>query len=157
MNLRVTRQNASSYTLDIFTSPDIAELVLARKLFRECPQPVLAAGEQHHVPALAGECAGDRLADSTRRAGDDRYAIVCYRQTLTWRVAANVRPPASAATARNSCLPDEATRVVQEPRKRSDAPFRSMSVCFPSTKKRTDRTGLVELATTSRSAVFPTH
>ena len=157
MNLRVTCQNGSGDTLDVFTSPDIAELVLARKFFRECAQPLLAAGEQHHVPVLSGECAGDRLADSARRPGDDRYAIVCYRQTLTWRLAANVRPPASVATARNSCLPGEATRVVQEPKKRSDVPFRSMSACFPSTRKRTDRTRLVELATTNRSAVFPTH
>jgi hypothetical protein len=35
------------------------------------------------VPAFAGETAGDRRADSTRRTGDHRYPRVRYRQTFT--------------------------------------------------------------------------
>ena len=46
--------------------------------------------------------------------------------------------------------------MTHEPEKTSAAPFRTISICFPSTRKRTDRTRFVELATTTRAAVFAT-
>jgi hypothetical protein len=97
----MTLQYRRRYTLDIFSATDVAHLVFASELLGECAQALLAAGEQDQAPAFAGERAGDCLADSTRRAGDDCYAGAIYRQTFTWRVAAKVRPPASVATARS--------------------------------------------------------
>jgi len=69
--------------LDLFPVTDVAQVVLASKLFGECAQAVLAAGEQYEPPAFTCERAGNRFADPTRRAGDDGYAVVCYRQTFT--------------------------------------------------------------------------
>src|SRR2546430_17709873 len=56
--------------------------------------------------------------------------------------------------ARSSCFPAGTRRVAHEPEKTSAVPFRSISICFPSTRKRTDRTRFVELATTTKAAVF---
>jgi hypothetical protein len=101
VNLRMTLQYRRRYTLDIFSATDVAHLVFASKLLGERAQALLAAGEQDQAPAFPGERAGDCLADSARRAGDDCYAGAIYRQTFTWRVAVKVRPPASVATARS--------------------------------------------------------
>jgi hypothetical protein len=79
----MTCQHRRSDTLDIFPAADVADVVLAPELRGECAQTVLAAGEQHHAPAFAGQRAGDRLADPTRRTGDDGYAVVIYWQTFT--------------------------------------------------------------------------
>jgi hypothetical protein len=76
-------QHRSGHAFDVLTASDIADLVLAPELRGERPQAVLAAGEEDDAPALAGETAGDRLADPARRAGDDGYTVVLYRQTFT--------------------------------------------------------------------------
>jgi hypothetical protein len=76
-------QNCSCGTLDLCPATDVADLVLAAELFGEPTQAILAAGKQYQAPALAGERAGNRLADSTRRARDDGDAVQSYRQTLT--------------------------------------------------------------------------
>src|SRR5260370_984049 len=83
----------------------------------------------------ARDRAGNRRADATRRAGDDGSVVVIYRQAFTWRVAAKVRPPASVTTARRSCFPAGTRPVAHEPEKTSAAPFRTISICFPSTRK----------------------
>jgi hypothetical protein len=70
-------------TLDVCSAADVAQVILSTELLGEHTQAVLAAGEQHQAPAFAGERASDCLADSTRRAGDDGYAAVIYRQTFT--------------------------------------------------------------------------
>jgi hypothetical protein len=41
--------------------------------------------------------------------------------------------------------------------KTSDVPVLSIATCFPSTRNRTERTRLVELATTMSATVFCTH
>ena len=76
-------QHRRRHTLDLFPATDVADVVLASELLGECAQTVLATGEQHQLPAFTCERAGDRFADPTRRAGDDGYAVVCYRQTFT--------------------------------------------------------------------------
>src|SRR5205807_10417752 len=135
--------------------PDVADLVFGRELLRERAEPVLTTCQQYRMPAALRERAGDRLADPARRAGDDGDAL--YRQTLTTRVAESVRPPTSSAIASSTWRPGSTKLVLHEAEKTSDAPLRSTSICFPSARKRTDRTRLVELATTTRPAVFPTH
>ena len=79
----MTCQHRRCDTLDVCSATDVTNLVLHRELVGEPTQAVLAAREQHQAPALAGERAGDRLADATRRARDDRYALAIYRQTFT--------------------------------------------------------------------------
>jgi hypothetical protein len=83
VNLRVPCEHRRRDTLDVCSAADVAQLILSTELLGERPQAVLAAGEQHQAPAFAGERASDCLADSTRRAGDDGYAVVIYRQTFT--------------------------------------------------------------------------
>jgi len=79
----VTFEHRGRNTLDVCPATDVAQFVLATKLLGESAQAVLATSEQHEPPALAGERAGDCLADPTRRAGDDGYLVVLYRQTFT--------------------------------------------------------------------------
>jgi hypothetical protein len=79
----MARQHRCRHTLDLFPTTDVAHVVLALQLLGKGAQAVLAAGEQHQLPGFAGQGAGDRLADATRRAGDDGYAVACYRQTFT--------------------------------------------------------------------------
>jgi hypothetical protein len=79
----MTRQHRRCHTLDVFAATDIADLVLTLKFVGKRAQAILPAGEQHEAPAFACERAGDRLADPTRRTGDDGYAVVVYRQTFT--------------------------------------------------------------------------
>ena len=79
----MTREHRLRDTLDVGSATDVANLVLAAELLGKPTQAVLAAGEQHHAPASAGERAGYRLADPTRRTGHDGYAVVIYRQTFT--------------------------------------------------------------------------
>jgi hypothetical protein len=79
----MTCQHRRCNTLDSFPAADVADVVLALELRGECAQTILAAGEQHHAPAFAGQRAGDRLADPARGTGDDGYPVVIYRQTFT--------------------------------------------------------------------------
>ena len=148
-------QHRSCDAFHVFALADVAEFVLRTELGSETAQPVLVPRQQDELPALSCESARDRLADPTRRAGDDGYAV--YRQTLTCRVEAIVRPAASVAIARSACRPAGERCVFHEPAKRSEPPFRSMSICLPSTKNRTDVIRFVELAATRSPAVLPTH
>ena len=79
----MTCQHRPRDTLDVCSATDVANLVLHPEFVGEPTQAVLAAREQYQTPAFAGERAGDCLADATRRARDDRYALVIYRQTFT--------------------------------------------------------------------------
>jgi hypothetical protein len=153
MSLRDNR----SHAFDLVAAADVAQLVFCVELLRECPQAVLATRDQDRVPAACGQRAGDRCADSAGRARDDGYAVVLYRQTLTSRVAERFLPAVSAASALSACRPAGTSRVPQEPVYTPSAPRRSTSICFPSTKKRTERMGFVELATTMSPAVLDTH
>jgi hypothetical protein len=83
VNLRMTFQQLGRDTLDVCSAADVAQLILSTELLGKRAQAVLAAGEQNQAPAFRGERASDCLADSTRRAGDDGYAVVIYRQTFT--------------------------------------------------------------------------
>src|SRR5918999_2772021 len=130
-------RHRSSDTLHLVALPDVAHLELRAELVGQRAQSILAAREQHHVPATRCERAGDRLPDSARGARNDGDAF--YRQTLTPRVPESVRPDASVAVALSTCRPGSARRVLQDPVKTSAPPLPSMSICFPSTKKRTVR------------------
>jgi hypothetical protein len=96
----VPSQHDSCDAFHVFALADVAQFVLRTELGSETAQPVLAPRQQDEVPALSCQSARDRLADPTRRAGDDGYAV--YRQTLTCRVEAIVRPAASVAIARSA-------------------------------------------------------
>lgn len=74
-------QHGSGDALHLFAFADVAQLVLRTELTGESTQPVLVPRQQDELPSLNRKSARDRLADSTRRAGDDGYAV--YRQTLT--------------------------------------------------------------------------
>ena len=148
-------QYGSRDAFHVFALADVAEFVLRTELGSESAQPVLAPRQQDESPALSCESACDRLADPTRSAGDDGYAV--YRQTLTRRIEAIVRPAASVATARRVCRSAGERCVFHEPANRSEPPFRSMSICLPSTKNRTDVIRFVEPAATRSPAVLPTH
>jgi hypothetical protein len=93
-------QHRSRDAFHVFALADVAQFVLRSELGSETTQPVLIPRQQHESPALSCESARDRLADPTRRAGDDGYAV--YRQILTRRVEAIVRPAASVAIARSA-------------------------------------------------------
>ena len=73
------------------------------------------------------------------------------------RVAENVPPPASVASAVTACVPRSAKRAFHVPVKTSETPVRSIATCLPSTRKRTERTRLVEPATATSATVFSTH
>ena len=73
VNARMPLEDSGRDALDRLPVGDVADLVLAADLLGERPQPILAAGEQHAVPAAAREQACDLRADAGRRAGDDCY------------------------------------------------------------------------------------
>jgi hypothetical protein len=79
----MTCQHRRGHALDVFAATDVADLMLADEFRGEGAQAVLAAGEQHEAPTLAGQRAGDRLADPARGTRDDGYPVVIYRQTFT--------------------------------------------------------------------------
>src|SRR6266545_5835992 len=150
-------QHGSCDAVDLVAAANVAELVLGAELLGQRSKPVLAAREQDGTPATCRERAGDRLPDPPRAARDDGDALVLYRQTLTSRLAERLRPAASVAAPLNMCRPAATRRVPHDPVYTPSAPRRSMSSCFPSTKKRTERMGFVELATTTSPAVLDTH
>ena len=64
-------QHGSCDALHVFALADVAQFVLRTELGSETAQPVLVPRQQDQLPALSCESARDRLADPTRRAGDD--------------------------------------------------------------------------------------
>jgi hypothetical protein len=78
-------QHGCRRTLDVLALADVADLVFRAQLLRKRVQPILSSRQQNDLRVTCRECTGDRLADSARSAGDDRY-----RQTRTCRVAARV-------------------------------------------------------------------
>ena len=68
VNARMALEDARGHALDRLPVGDVAHLVLAADLLGERPQPILASGEQHAVPAAARE----RRARSLRRCRTTR-------------------------------------------------------------------------------------
>ena len=110
IDARMAFHDRCGHSLDVLAPADVTDLVLRAELLRKGAQPVLPPRQQDDVHLPRGEGAGDRFPDPARSPGDDGY-----RQTRTCRVAASVRPPASEATARKTCLPVEASRAFHEP------------------------------------------
>ena len=106
-------QHRSCDAFHVFALADVAQFVLRTELGSETAQPVLVSRQQDQLPALSCESASDRLADPARRPGDDGCAV--YRQILTCRVEAIVRPAASVAIARSACRPAGERCVFHEP------------------------------------------
>jgi hypothetical protein len=71
----MARDHGRGDAVDVLPPPDVADLVLAVELCGKLSQPVLAPREQDDAPLPRGEQACDGLADPTRRAGDDGYAL----------------------------------------------------------------------------------
>jgi hypothetical protein len=115
LQLRMPLSHSCCDTLNVVAAADVAQLVLAVELLRERAQPVLAARDQHRVPAGCGQRARDRRPDPAGGARDDGNALVLYRQTLTSRVAERFRPAASVASALKECRPAGTRLVPQEP------------------------------------------
>jgi hypothetical protein len=85
------------HALDVLAPADVAQLVLRTQLVGKRMEAVLTPCEQHELPAARGERARDCRTDPARGPGDDADAR--QWQTRRLRVAENVRPPASVATA----------------------------------------------------------
>src|SRR5262245_58552224 len=83
----------------------VAHLVLAADLLRDLAQPILTPPDDHARPVALRELAGDRRADPTRPACDDRY-----RHTRTTREVRAALPRAGIATARSLWRPFRALR-----------------------------------------------
>ncbi len=69
---RVTFQHARRHLVDLRAVGDVADLPLPADLRSDPLEVVGAPGQEHAVPALAGELACDCLADSSRRSRDHR-------------------------------------------------------------------------------------
>jgi len=67
----VPSQHRSCDAFHVFALADVAQFVLGTELGSETAQRVLVPRQQDQLPALSCESASDRLADPTRRAGDD--------------------------------------------------------------------------------------
>ncbi len=68
-------EHAHRERLDGGAIADVAELDLGADLAGERPEPVLAAGDEHAVPARRRERACGRLADARRCSRDDGDAL----------------------------------------------------------------------------------
>ena len=72
LDLRVPLDDRGGRALDRLAIADVAELLLGADLLGERPQPLLAARDQHALPAAARAAPRDRRPDPARAAGDDR-------------------------------------------------------------------------------------
>ena len=155
---RVARQDRRGRLVDVAPVGDVAHLVLGAELGGQWLQPLLAAGDQHAVPALPRQLPRGRGADPAGCTGDDGHLHAAdlstvYLQTRTTRCASALRPFASVTIALSVCLPFAAPPRFQTEAKRPAPPRFWVAIGFWPSRKRTERSAAVDEAST-RSRVW---
>src|SRR5215211_1648808 len=133
----------------------VAHLELRVELLRERADPVLTPREQHAPPAAGRERACRRGADAARGSGDDGDSG--YLHTRTSRRVVATRPAASRTVAVRWCLPFFSRRTFQFASYRPATPRRFSAMRLFASLNSTERSVLVELATTSKRSVARAH
>ena len=129
LDLRMTCEDSLGHGVDLSAIGDVAELVLGADFLRNGPQALLAARQEHALPAVGRESPGDCRPDPARAAGYERDAAV-YRQTRRLRDALKLRPWRSSAVARSVCRPVFTLVMCQSATYRLPGPFVTFLISF---------------------------